>query len=207
MGRDNPRRALGQCLSGCRDPPRRKVDMQQQRFDRGSRALTPGPDLVEKMQLAPVAAQRLRRHRDPVADVDLVFLGLDLVLGAFVAGAVLRTLLPHDLHDSLMARLSAVGYGFLIPIFFVTSGMELDIAAMSSSPAAIALVPVFVVMMLIARGLPALWLYRDVLPRRQRMALALHSGTQLRSWSQFRPSRSSGERCPAAAAPRWLWEP
>lgn len=106
-------------------------------------------------------------------------LGLDLVLGAFVAGAVLRTLLPHDLHDDLMARLSAVGYGFLIPIFFVTSGMALDIAALAGSPAAIALVPVFVVMMLVVRGAPVLWLYRSALPLRQRVALALHSGTQL----------------------------
>jgi Kef-type K+ transport system membrane component KefB len=106
-------------------------------------------------------------------------LGLDLVLGAFVAGAVLRTLLPDDLHDDLMQRLSAVGYGFLIPIFFVTSGTELDIAALAGSPAAVALVPVFVAMMLIARGLPALILYRGALTARQRVALALHSGTQL----------------------------
>jgi len=106
-------------------------------------------------------------------------IGLDLVLGAFVAGAVLRALVPADLHNDLMVRLSAVGYGFLIPIFFVTSGMKLNVAAMSSSPMAIALVPVFVAMMLIVRGLPVLWLYRNALPIRQRIALALHSGTQL----------------------------
>jgi len=106
-------------------------------------------------------------------------LGLDLVLGAFVAGAVLRTLLPEDLHDDLMDRLSAVGYGFLIPIFFVTSGTELDIAALAGSSTAILLVPVFVLMMLIARGVPALILYTGELPLRQRVALAFHSGTQL----------------------------
>jgi len=106
-------------------------------------------------------------------------LGLDLVLGAFVAGAVLRALVPEGLHHDLMLRLSAVGYGFLIPIFFVTSGMKLDITAMSSSPTALALVPVFVAMMLVTRGLPVLWLYRNALPARQRIALALHSGTQL----------------------------
>ena len=106
-------------------------------------------------------------------------LGLDLVLGAFVAGAVLRTLLPEDLHDDLMARLSAVGYGFLIPIFFVTSGAALDIAALAGSPGAIALVPVFVLMMLIARGLPALIVYRGHLTLRERAALAFHSATQL----------------------------
>lgn len=106
-------------------------------------------------------------------------IGLDLVLGAFVAGAVLRALVPENLHHDLMTRLSAIGYGFLIPIFFVTSGMKLDIAAMATSPMALALVPVFVLMMLAARGLPVLWLYRKVLPMRQRFALALHLGTQL----------------------------
>lgn len=106
-------------------------------------------------------------------------LGLDLVLGAFVAGAVLRTLLPDDLHDALMDRLSAVGYGFLIPIFFVSSGAEIDIAGFAGSAAAIMLVPVFMMMMLVVRGFPAIWLYRDVLPLRERIALAFHSGTQL----------------------------
>lgn len=106
-------------------------------------------------------------------------LGLDLVLGAFVAGAVLRTLLPEDLHDDLMDRLSAVGYGFLVPIFFVTSGTELDIAALAGSSTAILLVPIFVLMMLVTRGLPALILYRGELPLRQRIVLACHSGTQL----------------------------
>jgi Kef-type K+ transport system membrane component KefB len=106
-------------------------------------------------------------------------LGLDLVLGAFVAGAVLRAMLPHDLHDALMDRLAAVGYGFLVPVFFVASGMELDVAALLSAPASLLAIPVFLAMMLLARGLPVLWLYRGVLSPRQRVALALHSGTQL----------------------------
>lgn len=106
-------------------------------------------------------------------------LGLDLVMGAFVAGAVLRALMPESLHHDLMVRLSSLGYGFLIPIFFVTSGMKLDIAAMSDSPLGFALVPVFVVMMLLVRGGPVLWLYRHALPIRQQIALALHSSTQL----------------------------
>ena len=67
----------------------------------------------------------------------------------------------------------------MIPIFFVTSGMKLGLAALSTCPLAIGLVPVFVMMMLVARGLPVLWLYRKVLPVRQRVALAFHSGTQL----------------------------
>ncbi len=104
---------------------------------------------------------------------------LDLILGAFVAGAVMRALLPEDLHDDLMTRLSAVGYGLLIPIFFVTSGMKLDVAALAASPAAVALVPVFVVLMLVVRGAPVLWLHRAHLSLRARLGLGLHCGTQL----------------------------
>jgi Kef-type K+ transport system membrane component KefB len=52
--------------------------------------------------------------------------GLDAVLGAFLAGVVLRRWAPGDVH-SLEEKLDAVGYGFFIPIFFVTSGMSLDL--------------------------------------------------------------------------------
>jgi CPA2 family monovalent cation:H+ antiporter-2 len=106
-------------------------------------------------------------------------LGLDLVLGAFVAGAVARTLVSPALHHELMSRLSTIGYGFLIPIFFVTSGMELDLAALTGAPAALAAIPVFALLMLVVRGAPALVIYRDHLPRAQRLALAFHTGTQL----------------------------
>ena len=52
-------------------------------------------------------------------------LGLDVILGAFVAGAIIRLLLPAD-HAWFLARLDGVGYGFLIPVFFVVSGMGID---------------------------------------------------------------------------------
>ena len=131
--------------------------------------------------------------------------GLDLVLGAFVAGAVLRTLLPEDLHDDLMQRLSAVGYGFLIPIFFVTSGTELDIGGhWQVRRRRSRLVPVFVVMMLLARGVPALILYRDALTVRQRIraGLSLGHAAAARGWP-LPPSRWIKVRCRAGAAPRW----
>lgn len=105
--------------------------------------------------------------------------GLDLVLGAFVAGAVARSLMPVSVHHDVMQRLSAIGYGFLVPIFFVTSGMELDLRAVVETPAALTAIPAFALLMLVVRGLPALILYRRVLPVRERIALALHTGTQL----------------------------
>ena len=105
--------------------------------------------------------------------------GIDLVLGAFVAGAVARAAVPRDLHDDLNHRLDGIGYGFLVPCFFVASGVELDVAGVLASPLAIAMVPVFTLMMLIVRGVPALLLYHGVLGERQRKALALHSATEL----------------------------
>ena len=52
--------------------------------------------------------------------------GLDVVLGAFLAGVVLRRWAPGDVH-ALEAKLDAVGYGFFIPVFFVSSGMSLHL--------------------------------------------------------------------------------
>jgi Kef-type K+ transport system membrane component KefB len=105
--------------------------------------------------------------------------GIDLVLGAFVAGAIARAAMPHDLHEALLTRLDGVGYGLLIPCFFIASGARLDLGAMLSEPLALVLIPVFAVIMLMARGLPVLLLYRRELARAERVALALHLGTQL----------------------------
>lgn len=106
-------------------------------------------------------------------------LGVDLVLGAFVAGAIARAAMPHDLHEAMLARLDGVGYGLLVPCFFVAAGASLDLAALFSEPRTLWLVLLFAAVMLLARGLPALLLYRKELDARQRKALALHLGTQL----------------------------
>ena len=77
--------------------------------------------------------------------------GLDVVLGAFLAGVVLRRWAPGDVH-SLETKLDAVGYGFFIPVFFVTSGMNLDLASIADAPMRLV---VFFVLLLAVRGLPA----------------------------------------------------
>ena len=59
--------------------------------------------------------------------------GLDVVLGAFLAGMVLRRWAPGDVH-SLEEKLDAVGYGFFIPVFFVVSGMNLDVDSIVQAP-------------------------------------------------------------------------
>jgi Kef-type K+ transport system membrane component KefB len=101
--------------------------------------------------------------------------GLDVVLGAFLAGVVLRRWAPGDV-ESLEGKLDAVGYGFFIPVFFVTSGMNLDLQSIVQAPARLAL---FFVLLLVVRGLPSLLIYRSALPRPQRFELVFLMATAL----------------------------
>ena len=79
----------------------------------------------------------------------------------------------------LESKLTAVGYGFLIPFFFVTSGMNFDLDALLDSGSRMLEVPLFLALFLLVRGTPALLLYRGVLAARDRFALAVFSATAL----------------------------
>jgi len=105
-------------------------------------------------------------------------LGVDHLLGAFTAGMLLRLAVRPDQAERLDPKLEALGFGFLIPVFFVVSGMRLDVDALAD-PAAMARVPVFLVLFLVVRGLPVLLLYRRHLDARQRSVLALLQATAL----------------------------
>lgn len=104
---------------------------------------------------------------------------IDFVLGAFVAGAVVRAALPAREIKAMAARLDGIGSAFFVPVFFLTSGMRLDVGMLASSPGAWAMAGVYALLMLIVRGVPALVLYGRDLSTRQCAALALHSSTQL----------------------------
>jgi len=107
-------------------------------------------------------------------------LGLDLLLGGFVAGLITRQALKGREVPVFESKLTALGYGFLIPFFFITSGMRFDGSALVASPSALLELPLFLGLFLIARGVPALLVYRRVLPDlRDRAALAFYSSTQL----------------------------
>jgi len=101
--------------------------------------------------------------------------GLDVVLGAFLAGAVLRRWAPGDVH-ALEAKLDAIGYGFFIPVFFVTAGMGIDLQSIRESPDRLV---VFFILLLAVRGLPMLVVYRRALPPRERVQLMLLGSTTL----------------------------
>ena len=88
--------------------------------------------------------------------------GLDVVLGAVLAGIVLRGWTRRFGIDttSLEHKFDAVGYGIFIPIFFVASGMTLDLKAISQDPLRLL---IFFALLLIVRGLPSLLVYRRAL--------------------------------------------
>ncbi|MBV8954874.1 MAG: cation:proton antiporter [Solirubrobacterales bacterium] len=106
-------------------------------------------------------------------------LGLDVVLGGFVAGMITRMAVRGREVSVLESKLTAVGFGLLIPFFFIVSGVGFNVSALFASVGAILKVPMFLALFLIVRGLPALVLYRNCLPGRDRLALAFYSATAL----------------------------
>ncbi|HUC00540.1 MAG TPA: cation:proton antiporter [Solirubrobacterales bacterium] len=105
-------------------------------------------------------------------------IGLDVLLGGFVAGMITRAALEGREIRVFESKLAAVGFGFFVPFFFVTSGIAFDLDALGSAEA-LAKLALFFALFLVVRGAPALLLYRSVLDRRDRTALALYSATEL----------------------------
>jgi Kef-type K+ transport system membrane component KefB len=106
-------------------------------------------------------------------------LGFSVLLGAFAAGIIVRLLVRGQDSQVVREKLEAIGFGFLVPIFFIVSGMQMDVRALFATPAALLLVPLFLALLLIVRGAPVLLLYRRDLPRRELAPLALLSATGL----------------------------
>ena len=100
-------------------------------------------------------------------------LGFEAILGAFIAGAILR-LVDADAehkHPLFHPKLDAIGYGFLIPVFFVTSGLTFNLSVLFSNASTVLRVPLFLLALLVVRGLPAV-LYRPALPGAREVAAA-----------------------------------
>jgi Kef-type K+ transport system membrane component KefB len=105
-------------------------------------------------------------------------LGLDVLLGSFGAGVIVRLASSGADVEPLHSKLEGIGFGFLIPVFFVVTGMNFDLDALVESTSALLRLPLFLLLFLVVRGLPAL-LYRRHLPRHQLLPLALMSATAL----------------------------
>jgi Kef-type K+ transport system membrane component KefB len=106
--------------------------------------------------------------------------GFASILGAFAAGLLVRIvdLARHSPHPQFRVKLEGIGFGFLVPIFFISTGVEFPLKALLTNPAALAAVPLFLAALLLVRGLPAL-LYVRFTGRRRAAAAGLLQATTL----------------------------
>jgi Kef-type K+ transport system membrane component KefB len=109
-------------------------------------------------------------------------LHLDLILGAFAAGIVMKLLLsrisPTEVRQ-VEAKLEGLGFGLVIPIFFVVTGVQFDLIALVASPTALALLPAALLTLLLVRGVPIAIAFRRQLAGRDLYALGLYGSTTL----------------------------
>jgi Kef-type K+ transport system membrane component KefB len=105
--------------------------------------------------------------------------GLETILGAFAAGALLSLLDRDEMtHPQFRLKLEAAGFGVFIPVFFVTSGLRFDVNALFASASTVARVPLFLLAIYLARGLPAI-VYARLLGRSRSVIAGLLQATSL----------------------------
>jgi Kef-type K+ transport system membrane component KefB len=135
----------------------------------------------------------LRKHIDSTAQLPirisvllvilLVYialkLSLDVLLGAFAAGVVVRLFIEGEDRERISSKLEAIGFGFLIPIFFIESGITFDLHALIHQPKVLLLVPMFALLFLVTRGLPTWAFFRGVVAKGELAGLAVMSATGL----------------------------
>ena len=106
-------------------------------------------------------------------------LSLDVLLGAFAAGVVVRLFIKGEDSEPITSKLEAIGFGFLIPIFFIESGINFDLHALIHMPKVLLLVPLFTAIFLFTRALPTWAFFRSALTTAEVRTLAVLSATGL----------------------------
>ncbi|MWA12182.1 cation:proton antiporter [Streptomyces sp. BA2] len=108
--------------------------------------------------------------------------GLDSLLGAFAAGLLTRLVLQGAAPESsevVLGKIEAMGFGFLVPVFFIVTGIDFDLDALLHGGRSLVLLPAFLLLFLVVRGLPVYFLAPRDLDVRDRRALTLYSSTAL----------------------------
>jgi Kef-type K+ transport system membrane component KefB len=110
-------------------------------------------------------------------------LGLDVLLGTFAAGVIVRTFVTgrEETEEAKIfkGKLEAIGFGFLVPVFFVVSGMRLRFDLFVQHPSSLLAIPVYLALLLGVRGIPTYLVYRRVLPGAERISLSMLAATGL----------------------------
>lgn len=96
-------------------------------------------------------------------------LGVEVILGAFLAGALVGLLAGREEEAALHDKLDAIGYGFFVPIFFINVGLNFNLQALISSPRTLLLVLLLVILAYLVKLVPALT-YRARFPWRETLA-------------------------------------
>jgi Kef-type K+ transport system membrane component KefB len=104
--------------------------------------------------------------------------GLNIVMGAFAAGIVVGLAIKGEEGELLRHKLDAIGYGFLIPIFFIVAGMRFEVSALWSAPLAPIQVALLSGLLVLVRGVPV-FLYKKELTPEEKLPFALYSATGL----------------------------
>ncbi len=123
------------------------------------------------------------------------------------AGLLVRTidLTGRTPHPQFQVKLEGIGFGFLIPVFFITTGVRIDVSALVSNPAALAEVPLFLLALLVVRAAPALAYVRLIGKRRAGAAGLMQAATLtfviVATQSVPRPGRSARPPAPLCSRP------
>ncbi len=117
--------------------------------------------LVERLSAAPTELRIRGSFALLLAFVALAGeFGLEVILGAFIAGAIVSSLAVGREHPLYHVKIDAIGYGFFIPVFFILTGARLDVPALLDAGDRLVLVPLLLAAVFVVKGIPAL-LYRD----------------------------------------------
>ena len=116
--------------------------------------------------------------------------GLDAILGAFAAGMVIGLAARGKDGDLLREKLDAIAFGYFVPFFFVTSGMQFDLGALYRSTESMLLTPLFLLLFLVVRGVPVFLYRKELTPCR---------ACAVRALPCYRTAAGGGDRLDRAA--------
>ena len=111
-----------------------------------------------------------------------IVLDLDMLLGAFAAGIIWRLLMrdasEHD-REAVESKIEGVAFGFLVPVFFIYTGVTFDLGSLLAEPILFLLLPVVLVVLFVVRGLPSMLAAPKGSTTRDRLSIALLGATGL----------------------------